>query len=499
MAAPLEPVLDVNEIQGNSLAGFNKDYQTLVFVQIRDAGKFRPWLKSAAPAVATLAQVNAFNRLFRSMAAALDDDPQGLSATWMNLAFSSRGIRKLVDLPVEQQLQDNSFQSGQFQQSELLGDPPDRSGWKVGGSEETEADLLVILASDSAAALKARVVAVRRGLLNSKAVKILWTQAGATLPGDLRGHEHFGFRDGISQPSPRGRVSEQPQDFLTPRAFADGDERSLRFARAGRRLVWPGQFVLGYPRQDDADDVQALDPVEYPEFEPEWAKNGSYVVFRRLRQNVKRFWDFMKSEAAALAATPEFAGWDHVRLAANLVGRWPDGTPVVLSPGGPDGALVDADRINDFTFREQDEAGLRCPMSAHIRKANTRDDPVDDGGPRRMLTRLVLRRGIPYGAVEDDDKGLLFVCYQRSIAAQFEFLINHWANAEELPRAGSGHDPIIGQKPPDRARTIHLRTASQGNPFGVVRTIPIPNDFVEATGGGYFFSPAASVLKRWGG
>jgi Dyp-type peroxidase family len=463
-----DPPIAAEEIQGNSLAGFNKDHQAFLLVRIRDAPSARAWLKPLAPRVSPLSEVQAFNDLRRSMMSRLGREPRSLAVTWINIALSSRGI-DLLKHAGEDPLDDDAFNIGLAGgRSELLGDPPDRSEWKFGGTDSTSADVLVIVASDSASHLRTVVRQLRVGIKDAKQ-KVLFVQEGHTLDGDLKGHEQFGFRDGVSQPGVRG-FTQAP--------------------KPGQAMIWPGQFVLGLPRQDDADPDHPLDPLPCPD----WAKNGSFVVMRRLRQDVDGFWQTMKDEAARIGAGPEFPGVDHTRLASMLVGRWPSGAPFVLSPKTDN---PDLSRSNDFTFGDSDGFPPVCPFAAHIRKVNPRSDPVEGGGPRSTLTRRFLRRGIPY-TDSPSDRGLIFISYQSSIQNQFEFVSRQWASREDLPvvppgRGISGFDAIIGQN----ANGGRERSSILFSPARAAVPVNLPRDFVVPTGGGYFFSPSISTLRRW--
>jgi Dyp-type peroxidase family len=463
-----DPSIAAEEIQGNSLAGFNKDHQAFLLVQIRDALSARGWLKTLAPRLSPLSEVHEFNELRRSMIARLGREPRSLAVTWINLALSSRGI-DLLKPAGEDPLDDDAFNVGLAGgRSEVLGDPPDRSGWKFGGTESTSADVLVIVASDSASHLRVIVRELRAGIKAAKQ-KLLFVQEGHTLDGDLKGHEQFGFRDGVSQPGVRG-FTQAP--------------------KPGQAMIWPGQFILGLPRQDDADPDHPLDPLPCPD----WAKNGSFVVLRRLRQDVDGFWQTMKDEAARIGSGPEFPGIDHTRLASMLVGRWPSGAPFVLSPKTDN---PDLSRSNDFTFGDSDGFPPVCPFAAHVRKVNPRSDPVEGGGPRSSLTRRFLRRGIPY-TDSPSDRGLIFVSYQSSIQNQFEFVSRQWASREDLPVVPpgggiSGFDAIVGQNA-DGGRE---RSSILFSPAGVAVPVKLPRDVVVPTGGGYFLSPSISTLRRW--
>src|SRR5262249_34995242 len=191
------------------------------------------------------------------------------------------------------------------------------------------------------------------GRPNRRGLWLVYEQEGADLPGDLGGHEHFGFKDGVSQPGVRGRGSAAPLDFLTPRLLAPQDPLARTHSRPGQPLIWPGQFVLGenYALQNEFDAVQPK-PNVLPE--PAWAHNGSFLVFRRLRQDVTAFWKFAREQAARLAQTAAFAGMTPERFAALLVGRWPSGAPVMRVPLADDPQLAaHGTGVNHFNFTGQ--------------------------------------------------------------------------------------------------------------------------------------------------
>src|SRR5262249_46571479 len=139
-----------------------------------------------------------------------------------------------------------------------LQDPPGVQ-WKVGGSAETTPHILIVLAADSESDLNAELARLTDQIAASgagglPALRLFGPlHAGSTVSGPLTGHEHFGFKDGISQPAIRGLASKDPTDFFDARLLAPTDPNFDRFAEPGRPLVWPGQFLIGYNRQDPRD------------------------------------------------------------------------------------------------------------------------------------------------------------------------------------------------------------------------------------------------------
>jgi len=302
-----EPELEVDQIQGNILAGFNKDNQTLIFLKIQEPKKFKRWLRAITPFVATMEEVLQFNRLFKLIRSRRKVESRAVLSTWLNIAFSFKGLKSLNREANE--FRDEAFRSGLAKRSRGLNDPSDGVGspknWLIGG-EGNEADLLLILASDS---IEEMAFAVRRveswifegAELNGRVVPsgatIIFKQKGATLPSPLTGHEHFGFLDGVSQPGIRGTIGKT-KELITPRQNpADPNQ-----GKPGQDRLWPGEFVFGYPGQDpkNADRKGALKTEG-----PSWSKNGSFLVFRRLHQDVGGFHEFLKREGERLKLGPE--------------------------------------------------------------------------------------------------------------------------------------------------------------------------------------------------
>jgi Dyp-type peroxidase family len=515
-----EPVYDAKKrasIQGNIIPGFNKDHQHFLFFRIENPRRAKRWLRWIAPLITSMEEVLAFVRAHRAVRLRLGVKEPPMCAAWVNIAFSFRGIRLLAGQADAAAFGEESFRQGLGARSTYLGDPTNRrrpghtSRWVVGGPRK-EADVLVIVAADDPEDLVTLAEAIKHRA-DDAGLELLFEQRGDTLPGVLRGHEHFGFKDGVSQPGVRGKVSSAPGDFITPRYIDAADPRARFFAKPGQLLIWPGQILLGEPRQSTEHLYSSVPAAA--NF-PLWAALGSYLVCRRLRQDVPAFWKFAIGAAAALGMPPQ-------KFASLLVGRWPSGAPIMRTPAADNAALAgDIWANNHFIFDDNtrpsmlrpiagyagdtypqaaaDLLGAVCPHFAHIRKTNPRDIATDLGKPQDSMLRMILRRGIPFGdpivgvkrpppALLRRERGLMFVCYASTIEDQFELLTRRWANSPIQPNFG-GHDPIIGQSDRRGARQRFIDVPTPGG----TRRVRIKDEWVIPTGGGYFFAPPIEAI-----
>jgi Dyp-type peroxidase family len=272
---------------------------------------------------------------------------------------------------------------------------------------------------------------------------------GDTLTDALRGHEHFGYRDGISQPS------------ISTTTFGSGHP------------IAAGEFVLGYPIAQGSVLVDGL---------PDWSENGSFLVFLKLRQHVEAF-------ARALKANSRQAGLEGpVQLGAAVVGRWKSGAPAgahladIRSTGvdpQPDTDLLEAAKTGEIS------------RYSHSGRANP-GDVVEDVNRHRLI-----RRGIPYAEREatangaSEERGLLFLAYQSNIHEQFEHVWGQWLNGADFPTAGAGTDPLVGQADESRVVTLDDQRAEGGGAQTIVRL----GQFVTPQYAGYFFSPSIRALS----
>jgi Dyp-type peroxidase family len=531
----LEPVLEIAEIQGNSLGGFNKDLQDLIFLALpigeAELEKARLWLSAIASRVTWLDEVISFKSKFSRLANNKPGvDPGSLAAVWMNIALSYGALLRLSS---DSALFDPVFAGGMPAAVGRLGDPNDAairghvSTWLFGGTGQVP-DVVMIVAADRDVDLVSRVEE-ERSLFEQAGLRVIHIDEGRDL-GRARtssrcpsGREHFGFKDGVSQPGVRGRISEKPDDFLNPRLTGVGVNGTMEFAFPRRPLVCAGEFVLGYPRQSVADGRKASDawPLGLPSngqrtMGPAWARNGSFMVYRRLNQDVPAFNRFLQEGVEALKGKPAFSKITTDLFGAMVVGRWRSGAPLLRAVMNDNESLastvgsnndfdfaVEADPKDGFAPSLGDPTGKICPAAAHIRKVNPRLLPTDQGAPVATLARRILRRGIPFGeplpiGTEADpangERGLLFICYQASIRDQFEFLQSSWANEDAKPTAQltgrAGNDLVIGQGlGARRERYMDLGPTPD-------RVYASPGvEWVYPTAGGYFFSPSRSALE----
>jgi Dyp-type peroxidase family len=527
--APDEPLLDGADIQGNIVPGFMKPRQSVLGLRITDAGQAREWLHSIVPQITTMDQVMPSRmkvreaRLRRRKVAGLTDIAAELDDLWINIAFSFTGLCRLQAVTGRAdavKFEDEAFSVGLAGRSSLLGDPTqpgalgNPSTWVVGGPDN-EADVLLVFGADQSATMQSHFDEVKSSALTSGLV-IVHEEHGGKL--DAIGHEHFGFQDGISQPGVRGRFRSDPDLYITPRTIdPEVVPESWLYGMPGQYLVWPGAFVFGYPVP--GADPMLPGPATVPG--PLWARNGSYLVYRRLQQDVGLFQSFLEQQADALSQQPGFEGTTAAQLGAKVVGRWPSGAPLARAPQGDDPDLGADPLANNhvefaadtaelpltggqtvgFPCAHADPVGMVTPLAAHIRKVNARDVGTDQGGRRASFARRVLRRGLPYGPPwsgsgpdpADGNRGLMFLSYQTSITDQFEFLNSMWMGDMVAPRAPSGHDLLVGQNGQpgqNRERScVFLTTA------GDVGQVQTQQEWVVPTGGGYFFSPSLTALR----
>ncbi len=468
-------VLDLDDIQGDVLEGLQKNAECFVFFKIVSPALLKDRMRLRLLGQVTSARVVRETETAIARRRAQSGRGAMTPVQGLNIGFTRTGIAALTgdDLPPL----DAAFDRGTNHPRTLedLNDPAPSTWLKKFTSQRIDG-LLLVTGIDKLS-VERRAGDLLQGL--GGAVEAVYSEIGSLRPGRWRKHEHFGFRDNISQPGVRGLLSQNPDQGLP-----------------GHDLLWPGEFVFGYPGQDAHDPEE---PGPEPEMAASWMRNGSYMVFRRLEQKVPEFHRFVAVQASRFGMHPEL-------LAARMVGRWKSGAPLELAPAYDRPALADDERRrNDFGYAS-DPSQRKCPYAAHIRKADARDDAGDKAEARR---HRIIRAGIPFGPeVEPGEmttrhsRGLMFVCYQTSIERQFEYIQRRANDPSQI--AGKrrpsgmpvtpGHDPIIGQAPNGGARTMDEPVPNY--PAGSRHsTLELPEQFVVLTAAAYFFMPSITALR----
>ena len=481
------------EIQGDVIAGFKKDHVTLLFLKFEDSARARAWLKTLTPRIATTRQVATFNEAFSAARRASGgDDPKSLKAVWTGISFTFPGLAALTgrepyeSAPLGGTLE--AFREGSAQRAGALGDSGENSpdNWLFGNGTTQPVHAVLTIAADTAVDLAAAVTAQRDAAAEARIV-IVFQQNAATLTGTRRGKEHFGFKDGVSEP---GVLGFDPPSETNPEEVRN---------HPGTRLVPAGQFVVGEPAAPGTETEL-----------PDWARNGSFQVVRRLAQDVPGWWAQVAVQLKVLKqakAVPAEASTEW--FAARLVGRWRSGAPVCKHQDADVPFDPAASNDNDFGFAD-DPDGLVTPLFSHLRKSNPRDGLVLAPGssplPAGALDgRRIMRRGAPYGqpfdpASEgpggpDDPRGLLFVSYQSDITKQFEFIQTAWIDDVDFPPGRDPHqpggDPMVGLDCP-----VSYESRAAG---GERRTTGLSfRQFVRTEGSVYAFAPSISLLRGLG-
>ena len=377
-----------------------------------------------------------------------------LDSRWVTVAFTWNGLRalgvgegSLATFPEE-------FRQGMAARAGILGatgaNHPDL--WE-GGLQSGDLHAIVVLFARDVAERERCRQEHQKYVSQCAGVEVLsWLDLEAIPPFDYA-HEHFGYRDRLSQPVIDG-TSIEPTPGSGP-------------------TIKAGEFFLGYPDEEGP-------PTRLPQ--PEiLSRNGSYLCYLKMEEHVGAFRDFLRQHGE----TPE----QQELVAAKLMGRWRSGAPLVLAPEKDNPELgADLQRTNDFDYAKADPHGYACPLGAHIRRMNPRDTAVN------MQRRKMIRRGGTYGPplpedVPDDGtaRGLAVFAGCASPVRQFEFAMNVWANDPNFHELGNERDPIIGTQDGSYDMTIPKRPIRKK-----VKGLPA---FTTIRGGAYFFLPGITALR----
>ncbi len=459
LTASTEEKAMLENLQGNILKGHGREHATLLFIRFKNgaAAKARAFLRKMAGdfAGSALGQLKAARKFGE------DGTPGPVIVT---VSLSSAGYAAL-GVNAAKTPTNPAFLGGMKKKRAALNDPK-TSQWEPGYRGAIHA--LIVIADD----LEAKIAETRNEIeeLLKKSGKVVAREDGHGIRNKNNDHiEHFGYVDGRSQPL-------MLQEDINKESAEGGIDQ------------WNPTFGINTALVPDQGDPG---PVSF----------GSYFVFRKLEQDVRTF----KAEEKKLAKKLKLKGEKAELAGALAVGRFEDGTPVVLQK--TDGIHPVP---NNFNY-DGDPSGGKCPFHAHIRKTNPRGDSVRQFGVSIDEERghLMPRRGIPFGrrdvhpgdpVLEDHPEllptggvGLLFMAYNAEIERQFEFTQISWANSTQFA-GNTGIDPIIAQTTnPAGFQKWPVKWGQAGKdpstPFSFA-------NFVTMKGGEYFFTPCLSFLKK---
>jgi Dyp-type peroxidase family len=409
------------------------------FLTFRRPDRARAWLSGILDKIGSAQAVSATD---------------AIDARWVTVAFTWNGLRALGVGEASLATFPDEFRMGMAARWEVNGDKgkdhPDH--WAGGLASEDLHAIAILFARD--AAERDRCTREHQNYLSQCAgVDVLSSLDLEALPPYDYAHEHFGYRDRLSQPEIEGSGSVPRPGSGPP--------------------IKAGEFFLGYD-----DEAGPAPPLPQPEV---LSRNGSYLAYRRLQEHVGAFRDFLRRHGK----TPD----EQELIAAKLMGRWRSGAPLVLSPQNDDPALgADLDRTNDFNYATMDLRGYAAPIGCHIRRMNPRDTTVN------MQRRRIIRRGgtygppLPEGVPEDGiERGIAAFIGCASLVRQFEFVQNVWVNDPEFKELGNEHDPFCGYQDGTFDFNMPKRPIKK-----VVKGIPA---FTTLKGGAYFFLPGLKALR----
>lgn len=432
-------MLELDDIQHILLTRAPASAARYVFLSFRDASGGRAWLSAMKETVHSAEAVRA----------SVEKDRR-----WVTLAFTWNGLRALGLDDASLLSFPDDFKEGMAARAQIIGDTGANApeNW-VGGLARPELHAIAILFAKDPAE-RGRCVSEHEKLVAAcPGVEVLSVLDLQAVPPLDYPHDHFGYRDRLSEPVIEGSGLEPTPGTGAP--------------------LKPGEFVLGYP-----DEYGAIADRPEPEI---LSRNGSYMAYRRLQEHVGAFRDFLRQHGE----TPE----EQELIAAKLMGRWRSGAPLVLAPDKDDPTLgADMQRNNDFSYKEMDPHGYAVPLGAHVRRMNPRDTA------HNMNRRRMIRRGAPYGphlsegAAEDGvERGIAAFVICASLIRQFEFAQNVWINDRNFNELGNERDPIIGNQDGTLEFKIPKRPIRK-------KIVGLPA-FTTVRGGAYFFLPGLRALR----
>lgn len=465
---------DFADVQGNILRGYRMPRVRYLVLEVTDPAEARRWLAASTSGNGTrVPQITPGHWG--------DEKPD----TCFNIGLTYEGLRALGAPQASLEMFPNEFVEGMTARALKLGDVG-RSApetWPAPFNEPARIHLIASIYATEVAQLDS---VQQRALAGEKAWRLLGTREGCNFADDI---VHFGYRDNIMQPRFEG--------IHDPQRHADGQP-----------MAPIGTVLLGY--ETNLEGLTWRVPVDL-------GHNGTFNAFRVLKQDVVGFENYLDRAASDLLkhkqvnnVLPPGAEFDVCRVlaiapvsrhaalrevvAANLCGRWRDGTPLALSADLPDPNVDDA----NFDY----DHNSRCPYGAHIRRCNPRGGQIVQRVANN--SRRLVRRGVPYGprynraqpgeeGSGEPERGLLGNFIGASLGAQFEAMSCDWLNLGlQDPRITGSNDPITGANDPATSWfDLPLKSG------GTIRLRGLP-EFVSTRGGAYTFLPSLSAIRYLG-
>ncbi|MCB1983951.1 MAG: Dyp-type peroxidase [Burkholderiales bacterium] len=491
--------LDLTDIQGNIIkayGAYNFQKARYLFLRVDQGDKGRKFVGAITTKVTSAAPWGISG-----------DDAAVKPQATTNIAFTFDGLQALEIPTASQRGFPEDFIMGMSKRKDILGDdgPSDPANWDKIWKEKVH--IWISINGQSIDAVKKRYDWIMEQIeVSNGGVTLLTGHRGEKSEDDLpyqdasvlydatgtpTPKEHFGYTDGIGDPVFEGQTNVPARVLGRGKLMRDGTWQPLA----------TGEFLLGHV--DEA--------MEYSKTAPSpWllAHNGTYMVYRKLHENVGTFNRFLEEQSKSFDGSKEM-------LAAKFAGRWRDnGAPIVNAPDDAskaewDKKFAEADfagkkrMLTDFTYND-DIHGARCPYSAHLRRINPRGsleydvkDAYDTPGAL-VNRRRILRRGLPYGEVKDatrDDgnHGIIFMALNADIQRQFEFVQQQWINYANDFKEGNDKEVLLGNHDAKNpSKVVFSAEPGSGKPPHFVSNIP---RLVETRGGDYFFIPSITALK----
>jgi deferrochelatase/peroxidase EfeB len=467
-------MINLADLQGNILRGYtNKPHVRYLILEVVGRSAARRWLADSVSGRNGVPQITS------------GDWGKNKPDTCFNIGLTYEGLRALGAPSASLKMLPNEFVEGMTARAVKLGDVGRSApeNWPAPFNEPKRIHLIATIYAENVDQLNE---VQKRALTDAKAFKLLDTREGYNFPGDF---VHFGYRDNITQPRFEGVPDSQRHPDRQPKAPL-------------------GTVLLGHPTNLEGLMWRVPHPVAL-------GHNGTFNAFRVLKQDVAGFEKYLDRAASDLLEDPqggkllphgeeEKIGKGLSRraalreiVAANLCGRWRDGTPLALSADAPD---PNAD-LTDFDYVGVGDA--RCSHGAHIRRCNPRGGQI----VQRIAnnSRRLVRRGVPYGPPYDPanpydpakpgdgdepERGLLGNFIGASLGAQFEAMSCDWLNLGlQDPRITGSNDPISGANNPGTSWfDLPLKSG------GTIRLGGLP-EFVSTRGGAYTFLPSLKAIQ----